>query len=321
MVIFKRSFLQSLVVCIISLLASALHADELVRVGLAVPNNADYAPIFAAKELGYFKQAGLDVQITEFNGGAAAQQAMSVGAIDLCAYYGAGVGLAYTKGIKEKIVATIETVPNAWHLVVLAHSPYHSMKDLSGKTVGVTTKASTSDVLALWAASRAGVTVQTIPVGAAGQVPLLKSGQIDAIAVSPLGSLKLIATGEGRSLSDYAKEMDPTLPDLWVTPQTMIDTRSSTIQKTLVAFYKALHYMRTNRAWAITFLKKETKENDERVLQLAYDQVILMQSADGSFQSSWVSNALNMGAAMGMTGLSSVKPEDISTTAFTPVKF
>jgi ABC-type nitrate/sulfonate/bicarbonate transport system substrate-binding protein len=37
------------------------HAEDLIRVGLAVPNNTIYAPFYAAEELGLFKQAGIKV--------------------------------------------------------------------------------------------------------------------------------------------------------------------------------------------------------------------------------------------------------------------
>lgn len=299
---------------------SNAYAQETVKIGMAVPNNTFYAPIYAAQELGYLRDQGIKAEITDYRGGAAAQQALSVGAADLTTYFGGGVALAIDKGAKEKIVATIDAAPYAWHLIVNAKSPFHSVKDLAGKKIGITTKASTSDVLVLWAAKRAGITIQEVPVGSSGELPMLKSGQVDAIAIPPLQSLQLLADGSGRSLIDYGREMEPNLPDVWVASQDMIDHHPDTVRKTLTAFYKALDYMRKNRPWALAYLKKITKSDDDRVVGLAYDQGTLVQSADGAIDKAWVKNALDLGVAMGMSDLKSMKSEDIFTTKFAPVE-
>jgi ABC-type nitrate/sulfonate/bicarbonate transport system substrate-binding protein len=40
------------------------RAEDLIRVGLAVPNNAEYTPFYAAETLGFYKEAGLKVELT-----------------------------------------------------------------------------------------------------------------------------------------------------------------------------------------------------------------------------------------------------------------
>ena len=56
--------------------------------------------------------------------------------------------------------------PDGWHIVVMASSPFHTIADLAGKKIGITAKGATTDFYALWAAKRAGVQVETIPLGA-----------------------------------------------------------------------------------------------------------------------------------------------------------
>src|ERR1700760_3529195 len=87
--------------------ATTSRAEDLVRIGLAVPNNAIYAPFYAADALGLFKQAGLKVELTVYRGGAASQEALSAGAADMITYFGGGVGLAIQKGAKEKVVSAL----------------------------------------------------------------------------------------------------------------------------------------------------------------------------------------------------------------------
>lgn len=199
--------------CVVCTHVTVTQAQQNVKIGLAVANNTFYSPIYAAQELGYFQKAGLSPDITTFRGGAPAQQALTAGAEDLITYFSAGVALAVKNGAKEKMVGAIDPAPNGWHLIVLSDSRFHTVKDLGGKKVGITAKASTSDALALWAADQAGIKYQTVPVGAAGTVPLLKSHQVDAIVIPPPQSLQVLADGSGRSLLNYGT-MEPTLPDV-----------------------------------------------------------------------------------------------------------
>src|SRR5712691_2563765 len=87
------------------------------------------------------------------------------------------------------------------------------------------------------------------PLGAPALIPTLKSGQIDvAVLNSPL-SFRMIIPGERRSLVDLGKDMEPTLPDVWVATQSLIDGNPKAIEGTLRSIYKATAYMKKNRAF------------------------------------------------------------------------
>jgi NitT/TauT family transport system substrate-binding protein len=312
-----RNTLLLTALCICCVPVAAAQAQEDVKIGLAVANNTFYSPIYAAQELGYFQKAGLSPDITTFRGGAPAQQALTAGAEDLITYFSAGVALAVKNGAKEKMIGAIDPAPNAWHLIVLSGSPFHSIKDLAGKKVGITAKASTSDALALWAADQAGIKYQTVPVGAAGTVPLLKSHQVDAIVIPPPQSLQVLADGSGRSLLNYGT-MEPTLPDVWVASEEVMQKHPELVRKTLAVFFQALEYMRNNRPWAVDYIKKLTKETNDRVAELEYEQGTLKQSADGKIEKSWVANGIKLGISTGMISLQGMDPASIYTNEFLP---
>src|SRR5262249_59400309 len=105
--------------------------------------------------------------------------------------------------------------------------------------------------LGRWVAEKGGAGVQTIPVGGGGMVPALRAGQVDAIAMFPGLSLQLVAAGEARSLMDLGKEMEPTLPDVIVASQEMMDKRPQAVRGTLAALYKTVQHRRRNRDWAL----------------------------------------------------------------------
>ncbi|MFV1993749.1 MAG: ABC transporter substrate-binding protein, partial [Acidiferrobacterales bacterium] len=65
------------------------------------------APILIAKQKGYFKEQGLDVEIIKFNSGPLLRQAISAEELDL-AYIGAPpVYHWYAEGLKSRILAKV----------------------------------------------------------------------------------------------------------------------------------------------------------------------------------------------------------------------
>jgi len=296
--------LAIIVVCLLVLAcASAAHAQTSVKIGLAVPNYGPFAPVYAADELGYYKESGVAAEITAYRGGPAAQEALAAGAADIINFFPPGVALAVKKGIKEKVVGIGSAKPLGWHIVVMATSPFRSAADIAGKKVGITAKGATTDFYALWAANRAGVKIETVPVGAPALIPTLKSGQIDvAVLNSPL-SFRLIVPGEGRSLVDLGKEMEPTLPDVWVATQSLIDGNPKAVEGTLRAIYRATAHMKKNRAYGIEYLRKFTGEKDDKVVELEYDVVLAGRPTSARIEPPWVEASLALAALGGITDL------------------
>jgi len=299
-----------------ALATSGAQAADKVRVGLAAVY-PPYGVTYVAQELGFYKERNLDVEITQFSSGPVAQEALAAGAIDVITISPPGAGVAISKGVKEKIVASTGDIsPDGWHLVVPAGSPIKSMADLAGKTVGISSKASTTDFLALWAGRHANVTFKTIPLGTPGIMPALKSKQVDAAIVWPLVSYKSLVDGEYRSLMDFGKTMDPVLPNTWAFSNGMIDQKSDVIRRWLAANAKAIKHMQANEAWTIEFLKRYTQESDPRVLKLTFDTSIKNLRTDGLMEKSWMENSLRLATDGGVN----LPPlTDIFAIGFTPV--
>jgi len=269
--------------------------------------------------LGYYKERNLHVEITQFRGGPATQEALSAGSIDISTIAPAPAALAIAKGVQEKIVAlSVPPTPAGWFIMVPSASPIKTMADLNGKTVGVTQKASLTDMWVLRAAKQAGITVTTVPLGAPGVMPGLKAKQVDAALMWPLFSYQGVVDGEFRTIDDLGATMEPSIPEGWAVSAAMIDNHPDVLRRWLEANAKALIYMQSHEAWSEDFLKKYTEESDDRVAKLAYDNFIKKIPADGVMKPAWMQASLDLATAAGITGL---PPADkIFTTAFTPVK-
>ena len=116
--------------------ATGAAAQDKVRVGLAVGGFTPYAPVYAAQELGIYKAKNLDVELTVYRGGGAAQEAVAAGAADIISFFPPGVAIGISKGVKQKIIAGAATVMFAVLLLSAAVSLDSAIR-LAGSTVAV----------------------------------------------------------------------------------------------------------------------------------------------------------------------------------------
>jgi NitT/TauT family transport system substrate-binding protein len=294
------------------------HAADTVRVGLAAVYPA-YSIPYAASELGFYKEKNLDVQITQFRGGPATQEALASGAIDISTIAPGAAALAIAKGVKEKIVAlSVPPTPQGWYILVPVASSIKSMTELSGKTVGVTQKGSLTDFWVQRAAAKAGITVQTVPLGAPAVMPALKAKQVDAAILWPIFTYKGLADGDFRSIDDLGATMEPSVSEGWAASDDIIQNRPAVLSRWLEANSKAIVYMQTHEDWAIGFLKHYFDEKDDRVVKLVVDNFIKRINPDGAMKPEWMQASLELAASAGMA--TKLSTDQIYSTAFTPIK-
>lgn len=113
-------------------------ATPTIRFGGTTNDSA--AEPYYAQELGLFKRAGLNVEITTLSNGAAIAQAVAGGALDAGGTNLVGLGTAISHNIPFALVAgggIYSTNAPTTVLCVAKNAPYKNAKDLEGKTVGV----------------------------------------------------------------------------------------------------------------------------------------------------------------------------------------
>jgi NitT/TauT family transport system substrate-binding protein len=317
---FKLAAVLALSLPVFASLVHSARAADTVRVGLAAVYPA-YAIPYAANELGFYKEKNLDVQITQFRGGPATQEALASGAIDISTIAPGAAALAIAKGIQEKIVAlSVPPTPQGWYILVPTASSIKSMAELKGKTVGVTQKGSLTDFWVQRAAAKAGITVQAIPLGAPAVMPALKAKQVDAAILWPIFSYKGLADGDFRSIDDLGATMEPSVSEGWAASNELIQNRPAVLRRWLEANAKAIVYLQRheNENWAIGFLKHYFDEKDDHVIKLALDNFIRRINPDGVMKPEWMKASLDLAASAGMETKLTV--DQIFSSAFTPIK-
>ena len=185
------------------------QTPEKQKVSIAVggKNLFYYLPLTVAEQLGYFKDEGLQVEISDFAGGAKALQALVGGSADV-------VSGAYEHTIsmqaKNQHITAFVLQGRAPQIVMAVSNKtmpnYRSIADLKGKKIGVTAPGSSTSMMSNFVLAKGGLKptdVSYIGVGAsAGALSALRSGQIDAIVnLDPLITM-LQQNDEIRVISD-----------------------------------------------------------------------------------------------------------------------
>jgi NitT/TauT family transport system substrate-binding protein len=116
----------------------AQAADTVIRVGEV--NTDLYAQAYYALDAGFFKSAGLNVEITTFPTGGAAATAVAAGAVDIAVTNPIAVANAFEHGVPLIVVANgglYSSKAPSTALCVGEKSPLRTAADFAGKTVAV----------------------------------------------------------------------------------------------------------------------------------------------------------------------------------------
>jgi NitT/TauT family transport system substrate-binding protein len=133
----RRTFIGGFVALLLSLSAAGAQTLPVVRVATSANDAA--AVVYYAQALGYFKRAGIDVQIQALNnGGAALAAAVVSGSIDVAVSNVLSLATAHMRGVPVVLVAPsalYESAAPTTALAVSSDSTVMSARDLNGKTV------------------------------------------------------------------------------------------------------------------------------------------------------------------------------------------
>jgi NitT/TauT family transport system substrate-binding protein len=181
---------------------------ETTKVRLAVGGKSSlyYLPLTITERLGYFKEVGLDVEISDFAGGAKSLQALIGGSADVVT--GAYDHTIQMQAKNQPIVAVALLGRYPGFALALRKDKaagYKSPKDLKGMKIGVTAPGSSTHFMALHMMTQAGLKTDDasfIGVGAGNTVvAAVKRGEVDGIVnVDPMinlldrdGEIKIVA--------------------------------------------------------------------------------------------------------------------------------
>jgi NitT/TauT family transport system substrate-binding protein len=243
---------------------SAAPADLIkVNFGLGYTPGAWDMGEYAAQQLGYFKDAGLDVTITPTAGSAAGVQLLEAGSLDIGKVAMPNVMESDASGGTEVMVASWLQSSGAG---IIAKPTIKTLQDLQNTTVVGSAYDYAYQLLPAFEA-KAGITLKTNTVDASLIPGGIISGQADALTDSGWGGLPEVQVANVPytwfPFSDYGA--DPIGPG-YVTTQAYLDKNKDVVQKFVTAALKGWQYVYDNPDAAAKLLVNVIPAMDEPTL-------------------------------------------------------
>jgi NitT/TauT family transport system substrate-binding protein len=214
-----------------------------------------YLPLTIAERKGFFKEQGLDVEISDFAGGAKSLQGLVGGSLDVVTGAYEHTIRMQAKGQDIRAVLELGRFPGiAVGIAKAKADAYKSPKDLKGMKIGVTAPGSSTNMLVNFLLAKEGLTPQDasfIGVGsAASAVAAIRNGQLDAIShLEPVlsmleqsGDIKIVVdtrTEEGTKALFGGSNPAAVL----YAKKDFIDKNPNTVQALTNGLYKALQWI------------------------------------------------------------------------------
>src|SRR3989449_4879617 len=268
-----------LIILVIALfLASSIGAADRIRIVVSNPNMPNLTATMAQKK-GFFKDENIDAEIIRMNPNVAIT-ALATGDIDYCQLFGAVVGGAIA-GLPVRIVTGFL---DNWPMTLIAQPEYKSLKELKGKTLGVSSYGATPDVGARMMLKQAGIDpekeIKVLALGSdAARITALKQRVVDLIVISPPADSQM--EKQGYRILARAYELF-SFPYLGLgTHVKKIKEHAGEVRRTIKATIRANRFIRDNREEAVRVLVDWGKVERDYAYA-SYDALRDLFNADGS---------------------------------------
>jgi NitT/TauT family transport system substrate-binding protein len=271
---------------------------ETTKVRLAVGGKSSlyYLPLTVTERLGYFKEAGLDVEISDFAGGAKSLQALIGGSADVVT--GSFDHTIQMQAKNQSITALVQLGRFPGFALALRKDKaanYTGPKDLKGMKIGVTAPGSSTHFMVLYMMTQAGLKPDDavfIGTGSGGTVvAAVQHGEVDGISnADPMitkldrdGLIKIVA--DTRTLEGTTKVYGGPYPaGVLYAPAAFIEKNPNTVQALVTAFVRGLKWVKAHNAEDIAkMMPEEYALGDKAVFVQAIAANHDAYSPDGRF--------------------------------------
>jgi NitT/TauT family transport system substrate-binding protein len=289
--------------------AYAQGALEKPSVHIAVGGKAAlyYLPLTITERLGYFKDEGLDVKISDFKGGSAALRAVVGGSADVVSGAYEHTIAMHARGQKFEAFVLQGSAPQISIAVSAAKVPnYKTPKDLKGLKIGVTAPGSSTNMFANYVLAKGGLKpsdVSFVGVGTgAGAIAAIQKGEIDAISnIDPVmtmleqqGAVKTIFTS--RTPRGTEEVFGGPMPAACLyAPAEFVSKNPNTAQALANAVVRALLWLQNATPQQIlAAVPEEYQLGDKAMYLFAYNNVRDALSKDGVIPEAGAKTALKV---------------------------
>lgn len=273
---FLRRFTLALALIVVLAGTSPATTQTLPALKVGATANDTFAEAYYAQDMGFFKKAGLNVELSTFTNGASVANAVASGAVDIGISNPVGLAGALTHGIPFTIVAgggMYSTKEPTTVLCVAANSAIRSAKDLEGKTVAVSALKDLTQLGALaWLAKNGAdvskITWVELPFAEMG--PAVERGTVAGAVISEPSLSAAKSKGLVRVLGKAFDAISPQfLIGAWFTTTSFAQKNPDLIKRFVSAIYETARWANAHQDQSGEILAKYSKITPEAVHAMA----------------------------------------------------
>ena len=245
-----------------------------------------------AQQRGFFKDEGLDVEVIRMIANVSIN-ALASGDIDYSMVFASVIRGAMV-GLPMRVVANF--MDSSTH-VLLARPQFKSVKELKGRTLGVSTFGATAEVAAKMMIRQGGIDpdkeMKVVPLGSTGaRFAALKEGIADVVVLSPPADSEGVK--QGFNVVARAHEAFQMPFSGLGTNLKRLKERPDEVKRMIKAFIRSSRYVRQNREGAVQTLMKWSR-TDRESAEATYDSTWKIFNEDGNMSQDGLKLVIDQG--------------------------
>jgi len=255
--------------------AKAQAPQRKLVIGMPVtPPNLPHVGVYLAKDLGYFDEEGINVELTAFESGLQSLRGGIAGGLDLVGASSEPVITVISRGAK---IRSIFSYAHKLTVVMAAQESIRKPTDLRGKNLGIQDVGAFREVMTRAVLHSAGLTSQDVhylPVSSAGYIAALMENRIDT-AILHIDQAYMARTKKP-SIHPLVPLWE-VMPNYWygtfTTNEEFLRKEPELLSRAVAAIIKAHRFMYRNKDRSLELVSKHTGYPKE-VLSPAYDALV-----------------------------------------------
>ncbi len=243
--------------------------------------SASNMPLWVALEAGYFREQGLEVEMTQIAGGPTLLAALRAGELDFASAGGPHIVLGNLQGLETVIVGASS---NRMEGSILGRVGLQRVEELRGKTIAVTRLNSISDQAARVGLQRVGLQPDAdVAFLASGGYPeslaALDAGVVDGASLDGPFLFEMRKRGYPEVLNVSEMKI-PFALGVIGTSKRVIGERPELPERALRGLARAIRRLQTDRELGISILGRYSQMEDRELLAATIDRSVPLYQAD-----------------------------------------
>lgn len=261
------------------------QAADKLRVGKAIAGPFDFTPLDIGIAKGFFQKHGIEIERANFAGSAKLQQGMAADAVDIG--LGSGPELAFVaKGNSDLGVAAFAGPPDGLVLVVRKDAPIHTVNDLKGRKISVSTVGGLTDWMVHEVSRQQGWGpdgIDVVPLGTdEAQVAAMRTNQTEGMPLDVATAAKLEQDGVVRILLPFGQVVRDFINHITYATNKIIAAHPDDVRAFNAGWFETVKWMRAHKDETVT-LAAPVMNKPLPIVAKAYDIVMPSLSDTGRF--------------------------------------